>query len=268
MTPEEFMARAPSLPGGNTPWAIRMARDIRGVVQRQAAQAPRSLQHHLGPSQLGSQCDRQVVGLFTATPATNHVSDPWPSVVGTAVHAWLAQAFSDDNKRSGIRWVTEQKVAPHPLYPGTADLYDAVEKAVLDHKILGPTTMAKVKSDYGPPQRYVVQLLLYALGYINLGLPVKRVALVAYPRTASSLDGMYVWDHEITAQDITMVQEVLARTALRRQIAEEVLAGRMRIDQVPMHPDDDLCYFCPFYRPAAIRDGMGCPGAVVHEPVR
>ena len=22
-------------------------------------------------------------------PATNHISDPWPSIIGTAVHAWL-----------------------------------------------------------------------------------------------------------------------------------------------------------------------------------
>jgi hypothetical protein len=48
-----------------------------------AARAPRTLQQHLGPSELGVECDRQVAGKMAALPATNHVVDPWPSMVGT-----------------------------------------------------------------------------------------------------------------------------------------------------------------------------------------
>ena len=190
-------------------------------------------------------CDRQVIGKLVRVPATNHVSDPWPSIVGTAVHAWLAAALDADNRRSGtLRWLTEQRVTPHPDHPGTADAYDAVEQAVVDWKILGPTTMAKIKSPEGPPVHYVVQLLLYGRGYRLLGLPVRRVVLAALPRTSATLDGMYVWDRPYTPADDALIEEVLDRTVIRKAIANEILAGRMRLDQVPITPDDAACYFC------------------------
>src|SRR5690349_1123871 len=178
-SPEDFMSAAPKSDTGSSPWATRYAAELKRVFLEHAARAPRTLQQHLGPSEIGVQCDRQVVGKMAALPATNHVVDPWPSIVGTACHAWAEEAFSGDNLRSGVlRWVPEQKVTPHPDHPGTADLYDAVEQAVVDHKFLGESSMAKVRKD--PPRKYVVQLLLYGLGYYRLGLPVKRVVLAAY----------------------------------------------------------------------------------------
>jgi DNA primase len=104
--------------------------------------------------------------------------------------------------------------------------------------------MAKVRRPEGPPARYVVQLLLYALGYRNLGLPVERVMLAALPRTEPSLDAMYVWEHKCEAVDDVIIEAVLGKTALRRQIAGEVLARRIPITAVPITPSDDGCYFC------------------------
>lgn len=260
--PAEFMAAAPRRLSGSSAWSERYATEIRRVVTEHAARAPRSLQLHLGPSELGVECDRQVAGKMAGFPKTNHVTDPWPSVVGTAVHAWLADAFTADNVRHRVlRWVAEQRVVPHPEHSGTADLYDAEEQAVVDHKCLGETSMAKVRKD--PPRKYVVQLLLYGLGYRLMGLPVRRVALVAYPRTASSLDGLYVWDREITDADDLLLQEVFTQTEVRKKYALELHSGRLSLDQVPLTPDSDECYFCPFYRPQSARDGgPGCPGTV------
>ena len=265
ISPAEFMQAAPRSLEGSSPWAQRYARELRGVITRQASLAPRSVQVHLGPSELGESCDRQVTGKFAAAYRTNHVSDPWPSIVGTAVHAWLALAFQDDNARERIlRWVTEVTVTPHPEFPGHADLYDAFESAVVDHKVLGPTSLAKVKSASGPPLRYQVQLLLYAAGFRALGLPVRRTVLAAYPPTASTLDGMYVWEHLCGPEDDDVVREVIRKTLVRRQLAEEITAGRMTLRQVPATPDDDACFFCPFYRPqAAYDDGPGCPGTIL-----
>jgi hypothetical protein len=195
ISPGEFLAAAPASLNGSSPWAARYAVELRRVLLEHAARAPRTLQQHLGPSELGVECDRQVAGKMAALPATNHVLDPWPSMVGTACHAYAADAFTEDNLRSGLlRWVAEQKVTPHPEHPGTADLYDASEQAVVDHKFLGPSTMAKARKglvDGVPiallkPRKYVVQLLLYGLGYLRMGLPVKRVVLAAYPRTAAT----------------------------------------------------------------------------------
>src|SRR4051812_13516148 len=94
---EEFMQAAPASLGGNSPWASRYAAELRRVVVEQANSSARTLQRHLGPSELGHPCDRQVVGKLAGLPTTNHVVDPWPSVLGTATHAWLAEAFTKAN---------------------------------------------------------------------------------------------------------------------------------------------------------------------------
>lgn len=278
----EFMATAPTSLAGSSPWASRYAADIRRVVFEHAARAPRTLQQHLGPSELGVPCDRQVAGKMAAMPATNHVVDPWPSIVGTALHAWLADAFVADNLRTGVlRFIAERKVTPHPDHPGTADLYDALEYAVVDHKNLGPSTLDKIRKGGGispatgkptiGPRHYRAQLFLYGLGYVLLGLPVKRVAIAAYPRTASSLDGLYVRDEDFTTDGFTLLpeprallDEVFTDTLRRKAYAEQLVAGAMSLADVPSAPNDDDCYFCPFYRPEAARKPellvSSCPG--------
>ena len=271
MSPAEFMAASPSprSVSGSSPWASRYAAELRRVFLEHAARAPRTLQQHLGPSELGVECDRQVAGKMAALPATNHVVDPWPSIVGTACHAWAADAFTADNMRRGVlRWIAEQRVTPHPDHPGTADLYDAVELAVVDHKFLGESSMAKVRKS--PPRKYRRQLFLYALGYWRLGLPVRRIVLAAYPRTAATIDGLYVWENPegfadekgvIAPSVMAELEDTFAETVRRRGQADAVLAGRLRIEDVPIAADEQECYFCPFFRPQSARDnGPGCPG--------
>lgn len=258
----EFMRAAPARLEGNSPWAARYAGELRRVVVEQANGSARNLQRHLGPSEIGVPCDRQVVGKLAGLPVTNHVVDPWPSIVGTAVHAWLADAFTAANLLlPAPRWLAEQRVIPHPDHSGTADLYDAVETAVVDHKCLGESSMAKVRSATGPPIKYVIQLLLYGKGYRNLGLPVTRVALAAYPRTAASLDGLYVWEQATGPQDDALIEEVFRLTDRRKAMAEELISGTKQFTDIPIATDADECFFCPFYRPQAKRDnGPGCPG--------
>lgn len=268
ISPAAFMAAAktPTV-SGNTPWASRYASEIRRVVRESAERAPRSQQIHLGPSEIGHLCHRQVAGKLAGLPRTNHVVDPWPSVVGTAVHAWLEQAFRSDNDRAGrIRWVPETRVTPIDGHSGTGDLYDAAEQAVDDHKVLGESSMAKVRSAAGPPRHYVVQLLLYAQGFRRLGLPVARVALLAYPRTGPSLDGLYVWERPHTAADVELLAEVETELAYRKRWAEAIRAGVADLRDVPADTADE-CHFCPFYRPQTARDGgPGCAGHSGEQP--
>ncbi len=261
MTPAAFMAAAPAPLSGNTPWASRYASELRRVVVEQANGSARTLQRHLGPSELGVPCDRQVVGKLAGHPVTNHVVDPWASVIGTAVHAWLADAFTADNKRHGQRWLAEKRVTPHPDHPGTGDLYDGLEFAVVDHKVLGESSLAKVRSPQGPPVKYKFQLKLYGKGFRLLGLPVKRIVLAAYPRTSHTLDGLYVWEEASGPQDDVLLDALFALTEWRKQQAEQITSGRLNLADIPTSPDDDECFFCPFYRPQSAKDGgPGCPG--------
>jgi hypothetical protein len=245
---------------GNTEWAGRYAGELRRVVVEHAARAPRTLQQHLGPSELGHVCSRQVVGKMAGTPATNHVHDPWPSVMGTAGHAWMEEALRSDNERNGLRWLPERKVKASrlPGNPGTADAYDGREFAVVDWKFLGKTTLEKTRRN-GPPLKYRVQLKIYGAGYAALGLPVTRVVLVAFPRTASTLDGLYVWEEPWHADDPEL-EWVYRVTPAREAVARLVAGGQLDINQVPATPSDEDCIWCPLFRPDATGGGAGCPG--------
>lgn len=286
-SPQEFMRQSPyparrsrdAAPStGSDSWAVAYGQVLKDVAVRYAERLPRNVQRHLGPSELGHQCDRLLIGKM-AGPAVHHVNqlaDPWASMVGTAIHAFLEKAFDWDNKASAAsrnghaRWQTEYRVTPDPHarqpHPGTADLYDYETRTLCDHKALGDSSRAKLRS-HGPPQHYYIQMLLYAIGYMQLGYPVMRIVLAAWPRTKSSLDEMYTWAHVITEADFALVADVLRKTEIREQLALEVAAGRMSVWQVPPTPDPEECFYCPLHRPqSAIDGGYGCPGPLARRP--
>ncbi|HEY1705568.1 MAG TPA: hypothetical protein VGG75_38270 [Trebonia sp.] len=263
------MSAAPRSTSGSDAWAEGYGNELKGIVTRYASQQPRSVQRHLGPSELGHACDRQVVAKMAGSKPTNHVADPWASIVGTAIHAYLADAFEWDNAHNSyLRWLTEARVTPDPgpdEHPGTADLYDCHLRALVDHKGQGESTRAKLKAN-GPPRHYFVQLLLYRRGYQNLGLPVERIAIASWPRTKSTLDDLYVWSHVPTPQDDQFIEDVLTQTQFRQQVAGLVHAGQLGIMDVPAQPEDTECFFCLLYRPQAAHDGLyGCPGTLLRK---
>jgi hypothetical protein len=251
---------------GNTPWAATYAAELREIVTRYADNAPRNVQRHLGPSEIGHVCDRQVAGKLAGLPKTNHVSDPWPSIMGVAGHAWMADCLASVNAQ-GPRFLTEFRVTPSveglrefETHPGTGDGYDAKYLAVFDHKFLGNSRMDELIRK-GPSRHYFVQFLLYMLGFRALDLPVERIVLLAWPRTKSSINGLYVWEHPVTEADFTFLRDVIApELARRKQWAAALLTGTAQLSDVPMDAADE-CQWCPFYRPQSARDGgPGCPG--------
>jgi hypothetical protein len=275
--PSSFFADAtPAVLNGNSMWAQAYWRELKGVAVNYANRLPRNVQRHLGPSELGHECDRLLVAKMSGhkVHSDNHVSDPWASMVGTAIHAFLEQAFDWDNKEHLVerayreRWKTETRVCPDPSalqsHPGTADLYDSDTFSLVDHKCQGEGPRDKLRR-HGPPQHYYIQMLLYAIGYMYLGQRVDRVVLVSWPRTKSSLEEGYVWEHIITAEDFELIKDVLAKTEVREAVAVEVNEGRMSIWDVPMTPSYEDCFYCPLFRPQAASDPtvVGCPGTAV-----
>jgi hypothetical protein len=266
---------------GNTAFAQQYSKEIRDVVFRYAARMPRSMQRHLGPSELGHLCDRQLVGKMAGVSLgkgnSSQLHDPWASYVGTAIHASMEDAFQWDaadpdpeksemeNGKNQGRWEAERRVTPDPNseapHPGTADLYDHKYEAVVDWKCQSEGVRDKLKRN-GPPPHYFTQMLLYALGYMNAGFKVVRVMLVSLPRTKSSMDDIYIFEHVITQDDIEATFEVLRKTEAREKLAEIVAAGHMDLFDIPATPSDSDCNFCPFFNPRAALDKSirACPG--------
>lgn len=267
---------------GNSAWAQRYSQELREVVVRYADRLPRNVQRHLGPSELGHKCDRQLVGKMAGVSLSrehsNNLHDPWASIVGTAIHAFLEAAFKWESTRliaefmkqaTGLepqtRWYTEKRVTPDPAspspHPGTADLYDAQTKTLNDHKCQSEGVRDKLRR-HGPPHHYFMQMLLYAVGYMHEGFDVQRICLVSWPRTHSTLDDMYVWEHVITAEDIALVVGLIEKTEIREQLAQLVAKGDVDLFEIPATPSDEDCQYCPFFRPDAAYNPKvrGCPG--------
>lgn len=224
----------------------------------------RSLQEAIGPSEIGTPCDRKLAYKLAKNPEVNQVRDPWAAIVGTSVHHWLEAAvnryqdsvFSDGKPD----FLTEKDVQVDPLVPGHVDLYRQSTESVIDYKTAGPDVMKKIRTG-GPPAGYKIQTHLYGLGYSNAGRSVKHVQLVFLPR-AGFLRDAYVWS-DIYRPNVA--QAALARMyGIKKGIEQIDIWNNPQVyDKIPAVADH--CGYCPFYRKAGLMDGteatdQGCPG--------
>jgi len=176
-----------------------------------------------------------------------------------------AAGIGGEEARRNLRWYTEKKVTPDPQspspHPGTADLYDAATFTLNDHKCQSEGVRDKLRRN-GPPHHYFMQMLLYAVGYMHEGFEVQRVCLVSWPRTHSSLDDMFVWEHVITPEDMDLVVDLIEKTEIREQLAALMVKGEIGLFEIPATPSDEDCQWCPFFRPDAAYNPAikGCPG--------
>lgn len=225
----------------------------------------RSTQTHLGPSEIGSPCDRRIALSLLRVPPTNPGGDGWAAFVGTCIHAGLAEMFVWANGDTG-RYATEvgltfdSEHVPH----GTADLLDRTLFMLGDHKCQGKWSAEKLRNS-GPTPQYRIQIHTYAYGMRAKGEKVEYVALVSWPRDKASLDDLYV---HVERYDPTIAQKALARVD---DIAEEIkrredpssnwgapTALRVGLSFAPRN--DSGCEYCPFHSPGDKSGERGCNG--------
>lgn len=243
-----------SAPIGDHPFK----REIITMVREFDASRPRSLQKHLGPSEVGSGCMRQIGYKLAGMPEVNQTSDPWFPIIGTAVHAWLgtmAQWYNDVylGRSANPRFIIENRVkiaANESGYDtsGHTDLYDVDNQRVVDWKIVGSTTMRKVATQ-GDPQQYRIQGHTYGEGWVQAGYPVREVMIAYLPRS-NYLSKMHLSVHPY---DPTVAPAALARVGAIEQL---VRAGIKPQDM----PAADCSIWCPFYRPKVELGPTSCPG--------
>ncbi|WP_232524345.1 hypothetical protein [Nocardiopsis gilva] len=82
-------------------------RTLTDVIMAASANAPRSRQRRIGPSEVGDPCPRRLAYKLLDWPTVNDGGDPWPSIVGTATHAWLADALLLHNDKEPGRFLIE-----------------------------------------------------------------------------------------------------------------------------------------------------------------
>lgn len=225
----------------------------------------RSAQKTLGPSEIGSPCDRQLAMKLLGIKPVNP-QEGWAPFVGTAVHAELAKMFDWANGQGSGRFVTEMPLTfGSDLVPrGTADLLDRMLFMLDDHKLMGRWSLDKLIKE-GPSDTYRIQAHTYGLGAEQAGEKIKYVAIIAWPRQESSLDKLYVhvekYDRKIALDAIKRVEAIAAE--VNRQYGNAALndegpSGAMESAQTFSAGDD--CKWCPFYLPKDKGFTSGCPG--------
>ncbi len=231
------------------------------MILHAAREDPRSKQTQIGPSEMGDPCDRKMAYRLAGVPETNVGFDPWPSTVGTAIHAWLREAVELWSATKGTEnWVTEQEIQfPEFGGIGHGDLYRD-NGTVIDWKTASKDVMKKVAKD-GPPQKYITQIQLYGFGYVKTGRPVNRVALAFVPR-AGWVKDMYVWSMPYDESVATKAMERLFSVA-QTAMGLDVLNQPHRWEQLDPTPSDE-CGMCPWFNPLRTDEqgasNLGCPG--------
>ena len=241
---------------------------------------PRSQQVEIGPSEIGTPCVRRLGHLLAGTPK-QPAPVPWRPTVGTAVHAWIANAFEAFDERlpdSSPRYLMEQRVTVGTIagrpFGGSADLYDAAEFRVIDWKIVGPSALKKYRTacripddpaqhaafyqrtDVGPGQTYRVQAQCYGHGFALADMPVDEVAIWMLPSNGE-LDQAVRWAEPYRPE--------VAEWAIKRanDVAAVAAAAGWEATLPALPRVEDRCgRFCPFWRAGAdVNDPTYCPGS-------
>lgn len=243
------------------PLAEELKRELLEVIKWRDRGNPRSHQVNIGPSELSSPCDRRIGYRLAGIPQINTTLDPWPAIVGTAVHDWLEGAFVAWLQANPQKdWITEQRLSLSEDVTGRSDLFHIPTGTVIDWKGTSPDKMRKVKSE-GSPENYKTQIQIYGWGYEKLGYEVRRVALAYFPR-AGNIKDLHVetfgYDPSVGPAAVARIPRIA--TAL---LDRDVLNQPHRWEQVEAVPSHD-CGFCPWYNPRRSPEegasDLGCPG--------
>lgn len=246
-----------------------MLREVQAILVDTQRNSPRTLQRTIGPSELGTPCPRRLAYKLSDAPEHNE-RDNWRPTVGTAVHAWIAEALAEYNiahhERLGFsRYLIEQRVTVGTVngqeITGSSDCYDRVTGEVLDWKIVGTTTL-KAARKAGPSrihkEGYRVQAHLYGAGFVRAGLPVHGVNVVFLPSSGELRESVIQherYDESVALQAIQRAHVVA--TSMDAVGAETLVGGLPRVD--------DFCTYCPYFNPGAKPEHVwdGCSGVPV-----
>jgi len=220
----------------------------------------RSAQTTLGPSEIGTPCDRRLAMALMGVPPVNPGGDGWAAFVGTCTHAGMAEVYTFADAGTG-RYAVELPVfLGVPTVPrGTTDLLDRRDGTIIDWKVMGKYSLDKFKKE-GPSDTYRTQAHVYGLGAERGGEKVRNVAIVGLPRAGSSLDEMHIWTEPY---DRKLALDALARV---ERIANDVQAqsgGDTPADIMYLarqFPAGDDCRYCAFHLKDDKEMRRGCPG--------
>ncbi|GGS84842.1 hypothetical protein GCM10010156_49330 [Planobispora rosea] len=233
--------------------------DLEAALKHAITHQPRSLQQRLGPSEIGSECDRQLGYRLAGVPRVNPYL-PWLAYIGTAMHAQLAGDLSGRVLPNGARVLVEQKVGVGRIgnddIDGTSDIYigaaDGRTGIVFDWKLVGKTPLQYYRV-HGPGPRYRVQVHTYGYGFRRRGLPVTDVGIGFLPRSQEFVHRHWWYEP---------YDEQIALNAIKRADAIATAITTAGPALLPLlRTAEAECAYCPWFRPGSRDLTRSCPGA-------
>jgi len=196
----------------------------------------RSQQTELGASSVYG-CKRQAWSIIRQVPKTNHDTESLAAIIGTAVHATIAEAMKNADV-FGDDFLIEQSFST-PDLKGHCDLFIKSTGTVIDWK----TTTKKNASKF-PTEQQRMQVQLYGYLLEEAGYEVKTVSLVALMRDGQMKDTKVHQEPYDRSKALEGIQWI-------RDIQNTVY---------PPEPEKSRVFcanFCEWYDPTG---GVGCPG--------
>lgn len=260
-------AKGPVIP--MTPKGLEIAARVKEMFHQYSNRQDRSQQATMGPSEIGSPCDRRIAMSLLRLPPVNPGGDGWAAFIGTCTHVGLAEMFMWADAGSG-RYSTEERLTfPSEHVPGgTTDLIDRQLWYVGDHKVMGTYSLDKLKTE-GPSEGYRVQGHTYGMGARLRGYPIEDVVIIGWPRERSSLDALYVWTEPYNPDLAREAIDRVDRIAATVDDSPAILYGEAETDELEAKEltayrfpiDNSDCNYCPWFVKGAPRSEGGlCNG--------
>lgn len=264
----------PFTKSGPSALEARIKDDVIKMITWGGTHDGRSLQKEIGPSEIGNPCARALayriweldhpgigrpVGVEKKEAGKGAGDPTWYSVIGTALHAWLADTVAKYITEFSLPpAMIEQRVTAIDDLSGTSDLFWSYwDNTVVDWKVKGKDEMTRMAGG-DRPQKYLVQGQIYGMGVAAQGLPVHNIAQVYLPRSGRLRDLVV----HVQKFDPDMAGEAIER---RFRIGNnlqvwEIGSHPERWGMIPASPGKD-CFFCPYRNDKIeVAGPTGCPG--------
>ena len=239
--------------------------ELFGVVEKAIVEQPRNTQKRIGPSEIGTPCDRRVGYRLAGVDQVNDRGVAWKPYVGTSVHEQFANLvarhevdrWGDGTETVTTRYRVEERLSVGEVngveITGSCDLFDEHRGEVWDWKF---TTRNQIREHYrphGPGDQYRIQAHLYGRGWQRQGKDVRSVGVIFMTRDGEFTD-RHVW-HEPYDEQVAI--DALAR-ASSIALALEALGPEFTLPSLPTA--DAWCNFCPWHKTNATTLSRSCPG--------
>ncbi|MFH8405490.1 hypothetical protein ACH4FX_12055 [Streptomyces sp. NPDC018019] len=237
----------------------QIAARLKEMFYAYSTRLDRSVQETMGPSDIGTPCDRRIAMSLLRVAPVSPGRDNWASFKGTCIHAGLADMFQWADAGQGRFAVEVPLQFPSERVPkGTADLLDRVLFMVGDHKVQGRRSQDRLRTK-GMTPLYRAQLHVYGFGARLRGEQVDYVALISWPMEASTLDDLYV---VVERYDPQIARDALARVdGIAAKISDcDHFGANGALKVAATFPVADDCRYCQFHAPGDPDMTRGCPG--------